>query len=53
VRNIFLPNVRHHRTPLAFGTQACSAGDVPKVPQAWWFGAWLCSDSYTLIYSEK
>jgi len=28
-------NVPDHLLPLAFGTKACSAGDVPKVPQAW------------------
>jgi hypothetical protein len=30
--NIFLANVPDHLLPLAFGTKACSAGDVPKVP---------------------
>ena len=28
-------NVTDHLLPLAFGTKACSAGDVPKVPKAW------------------
>ena len=30
-----LSNVPDDRSPLAFGTQGCSAADVPKVPQAW------------------
>ena len=30
---IFLANVRGEVSLLAFGTKACSAGDVPKVPQ--------------------
>ena len=30
---IFLANVRGEVSLLAFGTQACSAGDVPKVPK--------------------
>jgi hypothetical protein len=34
----FLPNVPDHLLPLAFGTKACSAGDVPKVPKAWELG---------------
>ena len=29
----FSANVRDDLPPLAFGTQACSAGDVPKVPK--------------------
>ncbi|MFA7346102.1 MAG: hypothetical protein WC003_17530, partial [Terrimicrobiaceae bacterium] len=41
--HILLPNVRCHLPPLAFGTKACSAGDVPKVPKAWWLGAQPCS----------
>jgi hypothetical protein len=31
----FFPNVPNHLLPLAFGTKACAAGDVPKVPEAW------------------
>jgi hypothetical protein len=30
-----LPNVPDDRSPLAFGIRACSAGEMPKVPQAW------------------
>ena len=39
----FLANVRDDLPPLAFGTKACSAGDVPKVPKAWWLGRSLRS----------
>jgi len=28
-----MPNVRGEVSLLAFGTKACSAGDVPKVPK--------------------
>jgi len=38
-----LANVPDHLLPLAFGTKACSAGDVPKVPKAWELGASACS----------
>jgi len=31
---IFLANVRDEVSLLASGTKACSAGDVPEVPQA-------------------
>ena len=31
-------NVPDDLLPLAFGTKACSAGDVPKVPKAWELG---------------
>jgi len=41
---IFLSNVPDHLLPLAFGTKACSAGDVPKVPKAWELSASVCSD---------
>jgi len=34
----FWPNVPDDLLPLAFGTKACFAGDVPKVPQAWELG---------------
>ena len=37
------PNVPDHLLPLAFGTKACSAGDVPKVPKAWELSASVCS----------
>lgn len=30
----FLSNVPDHLLPIAFGTRACFAGDVPKVPKA-------------------
>jgi len=33
-----LPNVPDDLLPLAFGAKACSADDVPKVPQAWQLG---------------
>ena len=33
-----LPIVPDDLLPLAFGTKACSAGDVPKVPKAWELG---------------
>ena len=36
---IDLSNVPDHLLPLAFGSKACSAGDVPKVPKAWELGA--------------
>jgi len=32
---IYSANVPDYLLPLAFGTKACSAGDVPKVPKAW------------------
>jgi len=35
---ILFPNVPDDLLPLAFGTKACSAGDVTKVPQAWELG---------------
>jgi hypothetical protein len=31
----FMHNVPDDLQPLAFGTNACSAGDAPKVPEAW------------------
>ncbi len=40
---IYFPNVPDHLLPLAFGTKACCAGDVPKVPKAWELGASVCS----------
>ena len=39
-------NVPDHLLPLAFGTKACSAGDVPKVPKAWELSASVCSDCF-------
>ena len=36
--DIFSANVPDDLLPLAFGTKACSAGDVPKVPKAWELG---------------
>jgi hypothetical protein len=38
VRFIGFANVPDDLLPLAFGTKACSAGDVPKVPKAWQLG---------------
>ena len=39
-----MPNVRDDLLLLVFGTKACPAGDVPKVPfQAWRLGPSVCS----------
>ncbi len=46
-------NVGCHLLPLAFGTQACSAGDVPKVPKAWELGGQLCSLLFVLNLSSS
>ena len=35
---VMLANVPDDLLPLAFGTKACSAGDVQKVPKAWQLG---------------
>jgi len=43
-------NVPDHLPPLAFGTQGCSAADVPKVPKVWWLSASACSD-YFEVYN--
>jgi hypothetical protein len=40
--NILLPNVPDDLLPLAFGTKACFAGGVPKVPKAWELSASVC-----------
>jgi hypothetical protein len=42
---ILWTNVPDHLLPLAFGSKACAAGDVPKVPEAWELSAsvWLIS----------
>jgi len=32
--DVFLANVRCHLQPPAFGTKACSAGEMPEVPKA-------------------
>jgi len=42
-------NVQGHLPPLAFGTKACPAGDVPKVPKAWWLGEPFCSHFSSFI----
>jgi len=36
--DIGLPNVPDDLPPLAFGIRACPAGEMPKVPKAWWLG---------------
>jgi len=49
ISRCFLANVQGHLPPLAFGTKACPAGDVPKVPKAWWLGEPSCSHFSSFI----
>jgi len=42
-------NVQGHLPPPAFGIRACSAGEMPKVPKAWWLGEPPCSHFSSLI----
>ena len=39
---IFYPNVPDHLSPLASGIRACSAGEMPEVPEAWGLGESVC-----------
>jgi hypothetical protein len=48
---ILWTNVPDHLLPLAFGTKACAAGDVPKVPEAWELSASVCSADF-IVYSQ-
>ena len=54
--HIFLANVRGEVSLLAFGTKACPAGDVPKVPKGQGLArplrsAYFCFDSEDCILS--
>jgi hypothetical protein len=42
-------NVPDDLPPLAFGIRACSAGEMPKVPKAWWLGPSVCSLYFGLL----